>query len=207
MTLSKKALRQLAQQRWSIGHFEAALHAAWTAHRLDPQDHNSKVLLVRLIERFPSGIDQSKRSDLLRLLQDRELEPEAVSRAGWFLVLDDDIWQAAPNNGAFGTLAERLEADELCLALLREAPVSHLDAERALTRVRRWLLCFGQWPRYRRLVDALAIQATLNGGAWPFDEVERGLLDRASGLPIALPRIYPLKSLHSCRPPVSCRTR
>src|SRR5262249_7028917 len=44
----------------------------------------------------------------------------------------------------------------------------------------------GQHQRYRRLVDALAAQATLNGGAWPFDEAERVLLDRASGLPIAV---------------------
>ena len=30
-------------------------------------------------------------------------------------------------------------------------------------------------------VDTLAVQASLNGGAWPFDETERTLLDEASG--------------------------
>jgi SAM-dependent methyltransferase len=185
LNVKKTKLRQLAQKYWAAGRFKAALHAAWAAYRLDSQDHNSKVLLVRLIERFPAAVDSDKRSDLVRLLQDRELEPECISRAGWFLVLHDEPWQAAANNSGFDTLAEYLDADELSLALLREAPVSHLDAECALTKVRRWLLCFGQWPRYRRLVDALAVQATLNGGAWPFDEGERRHLDRSSGLPIA----------------------
>jgi SAM-dependent methyltransferase len=137
------------------------------------------------MDRFPAAIEPDKRSDLIRLLQDREIEPECISRAGWFLVLHDDSWKAAADNGAFDTLADRIDGDELSLVLLREAPVSHLDAERALTNVRRWLLRFGQWPRYRRLVDALAVQSTLNGGAWPFDEAERAMLDRASGLPIA----------------------
>jgi SAM-dependent methyltransferase len=181
----KKELHQLAQKQWAAGYFEAALHAAWAAYRLDSQDRNSKVLLARLIQRFPAAIDPDKRSDLVHLLQDRELEPECFSRAGWFLVLQDDLRQAAANNDILDTLAERLDADELSLALLREAPVSHLDAERVLTKVRRWLLCFGQWPRYRRLVDALTVQASLNGGAWSFDEAECGLLGRATGLPIA----------------------
>src|SRR5262249_26939078 len=69
-------------------------------------------------------------------------------------------------------------------ALLRETPVLHRGAERALTKVRRWLLFSGQWQRYSRLLDALVVQATLNGGAWPFDDTERALLDQASGLPI-----------------------
>jgi SAM-dependent methyltransferase len=100
------------------------------------------------------------------------------------LILRDASWETAAHNEEFGMLARRLDNDELGLALLRETPVFHRDAERALTKVRRWLLLSGVWQGYRRLVDAFAVQTTLNGGAWPFDEVERVLLDHASGLPI-----------------------
>lgn len=129
-------------------------------------------------------IDPDKKSDLLQLLQDREIAPQYISAAGWVLIVRDASWEAASNNGEFDTLAARLNDDELGLALLRETPVFCRDAERALTQVRRWLLFSGQWQRYRRLVDALAVQAVLNGGAWPFDEAERALLDQASGVPI-----------------------
>jgi 2-polyprenyl-3-methyl-5-hydroxy-6-metoxy-1,4-benzoquinol methylase len=142
------------------------------------------VLLARLLCSFPTTIDADKGSDLLQLLEDRELAPECISAAGWVSILRDASWEAAANKGEFGTLAARLNDDKLGLALLRETPVLRRDAERVLTKIRRWLLLSGQWRGYRTLVDALTAQATLNGGAWPFDEVERALLDQAPGHPL-----------------------
>jgi SAM-dependent methyltransferase len=113
------------------------------------------------------------------------MEPDYISTAGWALVLRDASWHALASDGTPDALAEHLNADELSLTLLREAPVSHRDAERALAGVRRWLLFSGQYQRFPRLVDALVAQVTLNGGAWPFDDTERALLDDARGLPIA----------------------
>ena len=183
-TADQAKLRQLSRGNWAAGRYEAAIQDAWAALRLGPQDLASKVLLTSLLHRYPRSIEPDKRSDLIQLLQDREIDPDDVSLAGWVLILRDASWESASENEEFETLAARLDDDELCQALLREAPVHVRAAERRLIKVRRWLLLSGQWRRYRRLLDALAIQATLNGGAWPFDETERALLDESPGLPI-----------------------
>jgi SAM-dependent methyltransferase len=175
-------LRHLALEHWAAARFEAAVHEAWAAYRANPQDCDSKVLLARLLCSFPATIAADKRSDLLLLLQDRDLAPECISAAGWLLIMRDDSWRAAANHRKFAPLAARLNGDKLGLALLRETPVVRRDAERVLTRVRRWLLLSGQWHRYRHLVDALSVQAMLNGGAWPFDDVEGRVLDQGSGM-------------------------
>jgi 2-polyprenyl-3-methyl-5-hydroxy-6-metoxy-1,4-benzoquinol methylase len=65
------------------------------------------------------------------------------------------------------------------MALLREAPIALAGAELLLSRVRRWLLVSGRWPAYPQLAAALATQAELNGGAWPFDEIERARLEHS----------------------------
>src|SRR5262249_53614743 len=64
--------------------------------------------------------------------------------------------------------------------LLREAPVISDRAERVLSRLRRWLLLSDTSEHFPSLVDALAAQARLNGGAWPFDQTERMRLAHAS---------------------------
>jgi SAM-dependent methyltransferase len=173
-------LRHLALEHWAAARFEAAVHEAWAAYRANPQDCDSKVLLARLLRSFPKTIAADQRSDLLRLLQDRDIAPEYLSAAGWLLIMRDDSWTAAANHREFGPLAARLDGDKLGLALLRETPVIRRDAERALTRLRRWLLLSGQWHSYRRLVDAFSVQAMLNGGAWPFDDVECKALGQTS---------------------------
>jgi 2-polyprenyl-3-methyl-5-hydroxy-6-metoxy-1,4-benzoquinol methylase len=97
---------------------------------------------------------------------------------------------AALEDALFEPLAAAFGSDELAIALLREAPVYFPVAERLLTRLRRWLLLSGEWGRHPGLVSALMVQASLNGGAWPFDETERAHLgDGDSGLVAAyLPR-------------------
>ena len=77
-------------------------------------------------------------------------------------------------------LARSLEADPFALALLDQAYVTRLDAERILTGLRRWLLLSGAWPDFPRLVAALAAQAAHNGGAWLFDPDERRAARRRS---------------------------
>jgi len=68
---------------------------------------------------------------------------------------------------------------------LREAPVCLVAAERLLSRLRHWLLLSGRWRRHPEIVTALKVQSSLNGGAWPFDEIERALLAEAEGSPMA----------------------
>jgi SAM-dependent methyltransferase len=184
MTSQASQARRLSQNHSAAGRFGAAIEEAWAAYRLDPDDLNSKMWLAGLLHRHPETIDADKASDVLRLIEDQEIDPDTITMAGWTLVLRDPAWHAATESGAIETLAARLEADELVQALLRETPVYSRDAERKLVKVRRWLLMTAAWPRYPRLVDALAAQATLNGGAWPFEEDERALHDEAVGLPI-----------------------
>jgi SAM-dependent methyltransferase len=94
-------------------------------------------------------------------------------------------------------MAEALENDTLVLRLLTEACVCTLAAELALAEARRWLLLSGEWPKYPRLLSALAAQAALNGGAWPFDAEERGVLERSPTASLArayYPRRPPSRS-------------
>jgi SAM-dependent methyltransferase len=163
---------------------EAAIQEAWVAYRLNPSDRASKVRLAHLLRRFPTIIDAGKRLDLLQLIRDPEIDPDYISLAGWFLILNEGLWKSATKNEDWDMLAAYLDDNELALSLLKETPVYLRDVERGLTEVRRWLLFSGQYERYRRFLDALVIQATLNGGAWPFDDAERALVDQTSGLPI-----------------------
>jgi SAM-dependent methyltransferase len=185
--------RELAARHWREGRKEAAMHEVWAAYRLDRQDLTAKTMLTDLIFRHPSlidprlrpwNVDADTKSDLVRLLQDQDVDPARVVYAGWFLMLGEASWVTARKSGKFEALAESLDRDELCLTLLREEVVQLNEAERELTKLRRWLLHSGQWKLYPRLVDALAVQATLNGGAWPFGEDERALLSEAAGRPI-----------------------
>lgn len=182
--LANKDLCLLAQGHWAAGRPDAAIREALTAYRLEPQITEAKVLLAALAGEFPGRIAPEMRSDMLELLQDKDVAPEYISLAGWLLLMRDTSWNAAANDAECNGLSARLDGDELSLALLRETPVFHRQAERVLTRIRRWLLVSGQWRQYRGLVDALTLQASLNGGAWPFSEAERELLEQEPQLPI-----------------------
>ena len=173
---------RLARKCWAARLFEAATAAAWKAHDAAPQNQRGKALLAKFLFRKPSMIEADRAAALLRFLHDPEIEPESISTAGWILLhRTDGLAQVAPSDIEFESLAARLENLDLAQALLRESIVMYREAEQSLTRVRRWLLNSGQWRRYPRLVDALAIQAALNGGAWPFDEKEHTLLGTLDG--------------------------
>ena len=179
-------LRRLARERWAADHAEAALSAAWAAYQAQPDDCDGKVLLTALLSRYPGHIGADKKPALLKLLEDPQIDPEQIAAAGWFLMLRDDRLRAnIGEDREFAALAAHLDVSDLTLVLLRESPVMDRVAERTLTRLRRWLLLSGTWRGYQRLVDALEAQALLNGGAWPFDETERALLDVSAESPIA----------------------
>ena len=100
----------------------------------------------------------------LNLVGRRLLDPDHISAAGWLLVLrGDERWQNVRNDADFAALATHLDGHDLTLTLLRESPVFDRAVERALTRLRRWLLISGQSHGCPRLVEALKAQAILNG--------------------------------------------
>lgn len=177
---------RIAQAYWSAGDFEAAAAAAWRAHDAVPHDRRGKALLAELLCYVPGTITADRAAALLRLLTDPEIEPECISNAGWILLhRTAELPEVATSDFEFKNLAARLENLHLALTLLRESIVWNHAAEQSLTRLRRWLLTAGQWGCYPRLVDALAAQATLNGGAWPFDDRECALLGASQGSPIS----------------------
>jgi SAM-dependent methyltransferase len=186
-TTSLSDLRRLARRLWAQDQPQRAVETAWAAFDLDSSDRNVKGLLVDLLLRFPSELASERRSAFLGLLADRQLEPDWLSPAGWHLVLRSHaIAEDALEDAALERLAGALESDDLAITLLCEAPVYSVGAERLLTRLRRWLLLSEEWRSHPGLVSALAVQANLNGGAWPFDEAERARLDGAESLPVAI---------------------
>ena len=175
-----------AQAHWSAGNFEAAAAAAWKAHDAVPANCRGKALLAELLCYVPSTITDDRAAALLRLLTDAEIEPESLSNAGWVLLQRTArLTEVAASELELENLAARLENLDLALTLLRESIVWNREVELFLTRLRRWLLTGGQWWRYPHLVDALATQAALNGGAWPFDDRESALLSTCHGSPIS----------------------
>jgi 2-polyprenyl-3-methyl-5-hydroxy-6-metoxy-1,4-benzoquinol methylase len=129
------------------------------------------------LQAFPRNIRPERKSALIDLLRDQQIDPDYVSTAGWYLVFGDGSSENARSDADLEVLAAELDSDNLALTLLRESPVFVHVAERTLSRVRRWLLLSKQWPHYPRLVDALVVQAVLNGGAWPFDATEQSFFE------------------------------
>jgi SAM-dependent methyltransferase len=185
-------LRRLARAHWAADRPDAALAAAWAAYEEQPEDCDGRALLARLLLQYPDRIGLERKSALLDFLQHPRIDPDQISPAGWRLVRRaDDGFTQARDDGDLAALAARLADDDLVLALLRESPVGDRAVERTLTRLRRWLLLSSGWREHPRLVEALGAQAMLNGGAWPFDDMERARLEMSGPRPIAaayLPR-------------------
>jgi 2-polyprenyl-3-methyl-5-hydroxy-6-metoxy-1,4-benzoquinol methylase len=180
---------QLAYTHWAKGDFEPAVNAAWKAYGIEPKNHAAKVLVARLLQACPRNIKPERKSALLHLLRDQQIDPDYVSTAGWYLVFGDGSSEIARSDAEVDVLAAKLNSDNLALTLLRESPVFFHVAEHALSRVRRWLLLSKQWPHYSPLTDALVMQAVLNGGAWPFDATEHSLFEAKQPIVAAyLPR-------------------
>jgi SAM-dependent methyltransferase len=145
---------------------------------------DTRPLVARILRHYPASALPERRETLERLLVDPGFEPSVAARAAWHLLLGD-----GQPLSAFATdpaaLAGWAEEDSLAIRLLEESPVAVLEAERALTRLRRWLLLSGRWPDFPRLAAALAAQAAWNGGAWLIEADEQARLESESEAPIA----------------------
>jgi len=202
-------LRRLSRQHWAQDRPQDAFEAAWAAFDLDP-DRRVKALLARLLEDYPAALQPGRRADYLKLLTDREVEPDLISTAGWQLLLHSRVLADGAPDSDFAALAFDLTRDELVLALLRESPVYFAPAERLLTGLRRWLLSSGEWRQHPEIIAALTRQMQLNGGAWPFDEVERTQFAKAecssmasAYVPVRAPRTKAIAA--NARDPVTGR--
>jgi len=165
-----------AKESWKQNRPNDALDLAWAAFDLAPDDGLTKAFVARLLRAYPAKLSSERRVAYLKLLTDRSIEPNLVNPAGWHLVLRSCRLADAVGEEALEALAADLDRDDLVLTLLRESPVGLVAAERLLSRLRRWLLVSGRWGAHRQISNALKAQASLNGGAWPFDERERELL-------------------------------
>ncbi len=145
-----------------------------------PDDAALKVQVARWLARTRNPPDPSMEPGLHALLVAPEIDPIPVARAGWAMIEASGRLPTPDEAGA-----RALEHDGFLLAMLQETCVAWVAAEQAITALRRWLLVSGQAPRFPRAVRALVRQAALNGGAWPFDEAERALLD-TSDAPLAV---------------------
>jgi SAM-dependent methyltransferase len=188
-----------AREHWAGGRSGYALRDALAARRGDPQDLEAKLLLAGLVAEFPGAVGLDMRAEVLALLRDPDIAPEYICVAGWLLLLRDAGWNAALTQAECRRLAGRLQDDALASALLCEAPVGYGEAERVLTRLRRWLLLSGEWQHHPRLVHDLAVQAELNGGAWPFIDAEREALKQEAAEPLR-PAYLPRADVEPAQP-------
>lgn len=182
MTRAQRLEAAAAQER--EGRPSNALAEAWAALDLDPADGEAKALIVRILRHAPGSAPVERRDGLEALLADPRVEPSVVARAAWHLLLAEGQPLAAPGPDP-EELARWAESDSLTARLLEESPVTILQAERGLTRLRRWLLLDRRWAEHPRLVEALGAQTALNGGAWPIAPDERARLDKEGEGPMA----------------------
>jgi len=173
-----------AREAWMQNHPQAALDLAWAAFDLAPDECVTKAFVARLLRHYPAALQNERKAAYLRLLTDRTVEPNLINAAGWHAVLRCHPLAEDAGDEALEALVAHLERDELALTLLRESPVSVVAAEQLLNRLRRWLLLSGRWHGHPEIVNALKAQTGLNGGAWPFVEIERGLLAQEEGRPM-----------------------
>lgn len=165
-----------AREHWRRNEIEAAFAAAWRAFDQAPGALAPKILLAQILRENGAALDEAHRQAYFSLLTDPEIEPDLISRAGWFIVLRHYQFDEGADEAAIEALVYALESDDLALTLLRLAPVSLATAERALIGLRRHILLSGSWRDHAIFVGALKEQVALNGGAWPFDDAEGAAL-------------------------------
>ncbi|HXC55893.1 MAG TPA: methyltransferase [Rhizomicrobium sp.] len=178
---------------WQEGRSREALAEAWAAYDAAPDGRAEKVLAARILKEYPEALTADRVPALLALLGDRDINPGALSAAGWrHLRRDSDLLDAAPE-----AMARRLEASPLALALLNEDIVAGLEIELPLTAMRRWMLLAERWRDFPRLADALRAQAAMNSGAWLFGDDERARLSAAGAFADAFLPPRPSLSRHA----------
>ena len=170
---------------WREGAAEAALALAWKDYDAAPGSRAASVLLARILRENPTLAVAEREAALCALLTNPDVDPAAVSEAGWLLALRGDVLS---QDSGFEAMARRVEGSALVLTLLREDIVTVLAAETALTALRRWLLLGGRWSAFPKTAAALIAQAGMNGGAWLFDDKERARFAGDDGIAPAFRR-------------------
>lgn len=176
-----------AFRRYSMRVSSLDPHSARRAYLDQPGNFDGIRQYAEALDASPERADATMRGEIALLLRDGRLNPSSLSAAGWAIALPEYRTYAsgAELHGDLKPLVERLDADDLALALLNEDLVTNPGAEAVLTKVRRWLLIEGQWSNFPRLTAALARQASLNGGAWWVEEDELERLSASNSSPLA----------------------
>lgn len=164
----------------------AKLEATRRVLRADPDDGDARSRLASLFRVAPDLAEPDDQSILRSLLTDPMRDPGPLEQAGWTLLRKAGL----PDAGIDPAAAARwLEENDLARALLSETRVTMLPVERSLTALRRWLLLTRGDAAFPLTVAALVRQASINGGAWPFDSSQREALP--AGAPITLAYLPP----------------
>jgi len=150
------------------------LAAAASAWRASPDDAAARTRLAAQLSRRPDLADASHLTAIAAMIRDPGIDPAQFERSGWIA-----LGSALPDPGDPQAAARWLDRDDLAIALVEETQVADAAAERVLSAVRRWLLLDRKTAAFPRLTAALLRQATINGGAWPFDAEERAALSTA----------------------------
>jgi SAM-dependent methyltransferase len=159
-----------------------ALTGAWQLLDAAPDSRRAKLLVIDILHEHPELATPDRKCALQRLLNDPTVDPQSVAHAGWRILRETNMAIPVPAPEA---TARWLENDEFAQNLLKQAYVTDLDVEVALTAMRRWLLLSGCWREFPRATEALVAQAAHNGGAWLFDGEERASLDADPSAPFA----------------------
>ena len=181
MPLDSVQQRRSILALWAEGQTGRALAAAWRACDADPDDRGTKILLARILAAHPLAATWDRARDLHRLLNDPDIDPGTVAPAGWSLLLRGGNF-FRPDVAA---TAARLEQSAFARDLLKATYVTSIEVERALTRVRRWLLLSRRSDEFPLSTEALIAQAAHNCGAWIFDDEERAAVE-GDDVPVAL---------------------
>lgn len=154
----------------------------------DPGNARMKQLAAGLLRISTVVLDRKFEGVLHALLTDPDVDPSAIERAGWRLIAADGRFPKPETDPR--EAADWLEHDAFAQSLLAEAVLTIIQVEQAvLGPLRNWLLMSGVSDEFPRATAALAAQAALNGGAWPFTEVEGRALEGAG--PIAAAYLPP----------------
>lgn len=150
----------------------------------EPGNAKMKQIAAGLLRITNIALDRKFEAVLHALLTDPDVDPSAIERAGWTLIANDGRFPK-PETEPYD-VAAWLEHDFFAQALLTEAVLTIIQIEQGVMNpLRHWLLMSGESHEFPRATAALAAQAVLNGGAWPFTEVEGRALKGAGPIEAA----------------------
>lgn len=172
------------QQPSSENYVEWTIVQALRTLQAEPGNAKMKQIAAGLLRVTPVVLDRKYEAVLHALLTDPDVDPSAIEHACWSLIAADNRFPKPETDPR--DVADWLEHDFFALTLLSEAVVTIIQIEQGvLNPLRNWLLMSGESPEFPRATAALAAQAALNGGAWPFTDVEARALKGAGPIEAA----------------------